>query len=44
MKISENWLREQVKVPGDTAALVHQLTMLGLEVEGVEPAAPPVFS
>ncbi|MBN8279434.1 MAG: phenylalanine--tRNA ligase subunit beta, partial [Gammaproteobacteria bacterium] len=40
MKISENWLREQVNVPGDTAALVHQLTMLGLEVEGVEAAGP----
>jgi phenylalanyl-tRNA synthetase beta chain len=40
MKISEVWLREYVNPPGGTAALVHQLTMQGLEVEGVEPAGP----
>jgi len=40
MKISESWLREFANPPGDTAALVHQLTMQGLEVEGVEPAGP----
>ena len=40
MKISERWLREFASPPGDTAALVHQLTMQGLEVEGVEAAGP----
>ncbi|MDH4022526.1 MAG: phenylalanine--tRNA ligase subunit beta [Gammaproteobacteria bacterium] len=40
MKISESWLREFASPPGDTAALVHQLTMQGLEVESVEPAGP----
>ncbi|MCL4721215.1 MAG: phenylalanine--tRNA ligase subunit beta [Gammaproteobacteria bacterium] len=40
MKFSEQWLREFVSPPGDTAALVHQLTMQGLEVEGTEPAGP----
>ena len=42
MKISERWLREFTSPSGDTAALVHQLTMQGLEVEGVEVAAPPL--
>lgn len=42
MKISERWLREFVSPSGDTAALVHQLTMQGLEVEGVEDAGPPL--
>ncbi len=40
MKISESWLREFASPPGDTAALVHQLTMQGLEVEGIEAAGP----
>ena len=40
MKISEHWLRELVSPPGDTAVLLHQLTMQGLEVEGVESAGP----
>jgi len=40
MKISERWLRELANPPGDTAALVHQLTMQGLEVESVEAAGP----
>jgi phenylalanyl-tRNA synthetase beta chain len=40
MKISERWLRELASPPGDTAALVHQLTMQGLEVESVEAAGP----
>jgi phenylalanyl-tRNA synthetase beta chain len=40
MKISEYWLRELVTPPGGTDALVHQLTMQGLEVESVEPAGP----
>jgi len=42
MKISERWLREFTSPDGDTAALVHQLTMQGLEVEGVESASPPL--
>jgi len=42
MKISEHWLREFTSPSGDTATLVHQLTMQGLEVEGVEVAAPPL--
>jgi phenylalanyl-tRNA synthetase beta chain len=37
MKFSENWLRELVDVPVDRDALVHRLTMAGLEVEGIEP-------
>lgn len=40
MKISELWLREFASPPGNTADLVHQLTMQGLEVESVEPAGP----
>ncbi|HEY6942439.1 phenylalanine--tRNA ligase subunit beta [Dokdonella sp.] len=36
MKFSENWLRELVDVPADRDALLHRLTMAGLEVEGVE--------
>ena len=39
MKVSEHWLREMASPPGDTAALVQQLTMQGLEVESVEAAA-----
>jgi phenylalanyl-tRNA synthetase beta chain len=35
MKFSENWLRELVTVDADRAALVHALTMAGLEVEDV---------
>ncbi|HEU4663482.1 MAG TPA: phenylalanine--tRNA ligase subunit beta [Dokdonella sp.] len=37
MKFSENWLRELVDIPADRDALMHRLTMAGLEVEGVEP-------
>jgi len=33
MKFSENWLREWVSPPVDTAALSDQLTFLGLEVD-----------
>ncbi len=39
MKISEKWLREWVDPALDTQALSHQLTMAGLEVEGIEPVA-----
>lgn len=40
MKISEQWLREWVNPAIDSEALVRQLSMAGLEVDGVEPAAP----
>ncbi len=40
MHISEQWLREWVDVDCDTQQLCEQLTMSGLEVEGIEPAAP----
>jgi phenylalanyl-tRNA synthetase beta chain len=36
MKFSENWLRQHVAIDADSAALEHRLTMIGLEVEGVE--------
>jgi phenylalanyl-tRNA synthetase beta chain len=39
MKISESWLREWVDPDLDTEALAHRLTMLGLEVDSVEPVA-----
>jgi len=40
MRISEQWLREWVAFPGGTGELAHRLTMAGLEVDAVEPAAP----
>ncbi len=39
MKFSEQWLREWVNPSVDGDELVHQLTMLGLEVDTVEPAS-----
>ena len=39
MKFSEAWLREYVNPDISTEELVDQLTMAGLEVEGIEPAA-----
>ncbi len=36
MKIAESWLREWVNPDLDTAALAHQLTMTGHEVDGIE--------
>ena len=39
MKFSELWLREWVKPEIDTDALVAQITMAGLEVDGVESVA-----
>ncbi len=39
MRFSEAWLREYVNPPLTTEQLVEQLTMAGLEVDGVEPAA-----
>jgi phenylalanyl-tRNA synthetase beta chain len=40
MKFSENWLRTFVDPPLSTRDLAHALTMAGLEVEAIEPAAP----
>ncbi len=40
MRISQEWLRDWVSVSDDTESLAHQLTMAGLEVDSVEPAAP----
>ncbi len=39
MKFSENWLREWVNPDVNTEALCEQLTMAGLEVDGIEAAA-----
>ncbi len=39
MKFSEKWLREWVNPAIDTQALSEQLSMAGLEVDGVTPAA-----
>jgi len=36
MRIPEQWLREWVDPPMDTAELAHRLTMIGLEVEETE--------
>ena len=41
MKFSENWLRSYVNPPLTSEALAHALTMAGLEVEALEPVAPP---
>lgn len=40
MRLSESWMREWVSPDLDTQALAHQLTMAGLEVDLIEPAAP----
>ena len=40
MKLSEQWLREWVDPDVDTLGLAEQLTMAGLEVDGIEPCAP----
>ncbi|NHB56430.1 phenylalanine--tRNA ligase subunit beta [Acinetobacter sp. 194] len=41
MKISENWLRTWVNPAVDSDTLSNQLTMLGLEVDDLAPAAKP---
>jgi len=41
MQFSERWLRTLTDPPLDTAGLCDLLTMAGLEVESVVPAAPP---
>jgi phenylalanyl-tRNA synthetase beta chain len=40
MKISENWLRQWVNPAIETKVLAEQLTMVGLEVDSVNPVAP----
>jgi len=40
MKFSESWLRQSVNPSISTEELVAQITMAGLEVDGVEAAAP----
>ncbi len=40
MLVSENWLREFVNPDMDTQGLAHQITMAGLEVEGIENLEP----
>jgi len=40
MKISENWLRQWANPDLSTDDLLHQLTMAGLEIDSIEPAAP----
>ncbi|MDQ2069215.1 phenylalanine--tRNA ligase subunit beta [Natronospira bacteriovora] len=39
MRVSENWLKEWVDHGLDTQALADRLTMAGLEVDAIEPAA-----
>ena len=39
MKISEQWLRSWVNPNISTEEMCDQLTMAGLEIDGVEPAA-----
>jgi phenylalanyl-tRNA synthetase beta chain len=41
MQFSEAWLREWVNPPVNSQQLAHQLTMAGLEVDSIKPAAPP---
>ncbi len=41
MQLSESWLRSFVDPDLSTEALAHELTMRGLEVEAVDPVAPP---
>ncbi len=41
MKINESWLRELVDPSLDASELGELLTMAGLELDGMEPAAPP---
>ncbi|MFO7808246.1 phenylalanine--tRNA ligase subunit beta [Guyparkeria sp.] len=40
MLFSENWLRTWIDPQVDTEELAHRLTMAGLEVDAIEPAAP----
>ena len=40
MKFSKDWLAQHIDAELGTAELIARLTMAGLEVDGVEPAAP----
>jgi phenylalanyl-tRNA synthetase beta chain len=42
MKISLQWLSDWADTGSDVRGLAHALTMVGLEVEAIEPAAPPL--
>lgn len=42
MKISYRWLKSWVPVDLDAAAVAERLTLAGLEVDAVEPVAPPL--
>jgi phenylalanyl-tRNA synthetase beta chain len=42
MRISVNWLNDWLGRPAEPRDLAARLTMAGLEVEAVEPAAPPL--
>jgi phenylalanyl-tRNA synthetase beta chain len=42
MKIPVQWLGEWVDTGTDVRGLAHALTMVGLEVEGIQAAAPPL--
>ncbi len=42
MKFSEQWLREWVNPQVSSEELLAQLTIVGLEVDGAEPVAPPL--
>ncbi|MBC7982513.1 MAG: phenylalanine--tRNA ligase subunit beta, partial [Candidatus Obscuribacterales bacterium] len=42
MQISLEWLREWVDTGSDVSALAQQLTMAGIEIEGITPAAAPL--
>ena len=40
MRVNLEWLREWVELDLDPAVVAEQLTIAGLEVDSVEPAAP----
>jgi len=42
MRISVNWLNDWLDTPAEGRELATRLTMAGLEVEAIEPAAPPL--
>ncbi|MDD4857869.1 MAG: phenylalanine--tRNA ligase subunit beta, partial [Candidatus Krumholzibacteria bacterium] len=41
MKVSLSWLKRYVEIEEDPATLAHDLTMFGVNVEGIESLAPP---
>ncbi|HMM45920.1 MAG TPA: phenylalanine--tRNA ligase subunit beta [Candidatus Macondimonas sp.] len=40
MRLADDWLKEWIRPVPPVAELAHRLTMGGLEVDGIEPAAP----